>query len=344
MRKLVLLLILIGLLSGAGIISYMRQAGNSSPSPVVFDDAALFSPQDIHQAEIYHRHLLTNWNIDFRILTTRDGGDLNALSARKFGETRTGSHSSAGRGLLFTVNTSQDRVRIEVSAELEGVYTDAFVSYIERNMMVPYFKSNMILEGIMAATELVVNRAQEAESGIAFDKNRIASFTTGAGAVTDAHIGAGVADNTAKAGSAINPDMKLSPREAYEALLAMLARGEMVYDPLLYTQPSIDLFSKMPMPPAAISNMYNSYKACQIDAVKIAEPLAVLRFRSKDRKCGPMFFRRENGLWKFDLIPIRDIVIYDFQNNWGLKKEGALPYLFAFEDWQMKNTGKFLVP
>ena len=338
------LLIIIAMLAASAALLAWVLLGGRGKDTVVFDEAALFSRADIEQAQEYRRHLLANWRIDFRILTTRDTGDINMQSARKYKELGVGEKTPGGRGLLFTINTAQDKVRLEVSAGLEGTYTDAFVSYIERNMMVPYFKADMLATGIMAATEMFVTRAQQAELGIDFDALKMANFTTGAGAVTDAHIGVGVPQTNTERGSAIAADKQLLPREAYDTLLAMLAKGQMIYDPLLYTQPSIDLFSKMPMPPAAISNMYNSYKTCQVDAVKTAGPLAVLRFRPQDRKCGPMFFLLEEGRWKFDLLSIRDLVIYDFQNNWGLKKQGAAPYLFAFEDWEMSDGKKYLVP
>jgi len=140
----------------------------------------------------------------------------------------------------------------------------------------------------------------------------------------------------------VNNDV--TPEEAVDALLEMLAESRMVYDPLLFTKESVELFAKIPMPPAAVRTMYTSYSSCVVDAVKIAEQVAVVRFRPKDRKCGPFLFLKEDGRWKFDLIAIRNLITYDFQNEWGLKRDGSEAYHFAFTDWNMRDAGKFLVP
>ena len=53
----------------------------------------------------------------------------------------------------------EEEVRLEVSYGLEGIFTDAFVSYIEHEQMVPYFQRGRVGEGIEATVELVARRA-----------------------------------------------------------------------------------------------------------------------------------------------------------------------------------------
>lgn len=337
-------LVIAGCLVALAVYFLLRGAG-APEQQAVYDDAILFHDESLAQMETYHRHLLKNYGIDFRVLTTEDAGDLNMLSARKFRELGAGSRSKPGRGALFTVNVKQDKVRVEISAGLEGIYTDAFVSYIERNMMVPYFQGGQVAEGIMAATELFVNRAQESGEGLPFDAAKMPSYTTGAGAVAKARLAEPLApQRPAEPGATVAGPAELSPQQGVALLMEMLARKEMIYDPLLFTKDSIAVFSRMPMPPAAVDTMRRTYAACAVDAEKIAGDYAVVRFRPEDRRCGPFFFRREDGRWKFDLISIRQIIIYDFQNRWMLKREDMAPYAFAFADWDMRSGKKYLAP
>ena len=67
-----------------------------------------------------------------------------------------------GRGLLLVVDAEGERVRLEVARELEGVFVDSFVAFIEREQMAPFFAAGRVGDGIVAASELIVGRAEEA--------------------------------------------------------------------------------------------------------------------------------------------------------------------------------------
>lgn len=312
---------------------------------IVFDEVFLFSDEKVAQMETYHEHLLKNYDIDFRVHTVESGGNINMSSVKNFKTFGVGSLSHTGRGILFTVDIRQDKVRVEISAGLEGIFTDAFVSYIERKMMVPYFTGAMVPEGIMAATEMFVTRARESGEGISFDTAKMKSYTTGAGAAAKARLGEKPETPVVPApGTAVPKGKALSPRETVAILMEMLMERKLVYDPLMYTRESVAFFSKLPVIPAAVDNMYRSYKDCVIDAEKIEGEHAVVRYRPQDRLCGPFFFVREDGRWKFDLISVRNIVIYDFQNRWMLRRQLLAPFAFGFTDWDMLSNKKFLVP
>ena len=88
----------------------------------------------------------------------------------------------------MVLDVFSDKVRLEVSAALEGVYTDAFVAYIQQRQIVYFFRTGRVADGILATTELIISRAQNAESNLEFVPETMPSFTTGGGAKTGAHL------------------------------------------------------------------------------------------------------------------------------------------------------------
>jgi hypothetical protein len=70
------------------------------------------------------------------------------------------------------------------------VFTEAFVAYLEQRQMAPFFRENRVADGILAATELIVARAEDAAAGRAFAPPRAARITRGGGA-TGPSTGAG---------------------------------------------------------------------------------------------------------------------------------------------------------
>src|SRR5690606_16656451 len=142
----------------------LASAGDS-PAAFIDDRSSLLSaPQRTGIAQ-YHAALLDGHDIDYRVLTLDDGGDINRSSYRYFNDAGIGEQSRRGRGLLLVIDTALDRVRLEVSTSLEGVYTDAFVAYVQNRQMTPFFRESRVADGILATTELIVGRAQEAEAG-----------------------------------------------------------------------------------------------------------------------------------------------------------------------------------
>jgi len=144
-----------------------------------------------------------------RISRMREQGVLTTEQAerlsRSLGEVRTDSEHYSQRSssfwiaagimlaLLLVVDPENDLVRMEIGRSLEGVYTDAFVAYIEQRQMVPFFQANRVADGIFATTELLAGRANEAIQGEEFDPVTVAGFekSSGAGAKSRAGIATG---------------------------------------------------------------------------------------------------------------------------------------------------------
>jgi uncharacterized membrane protein YgcG len=90
-------------------------SGTASSREVVVDRASLMTPAERDFIARYHRRLLADHDIDYRVLTASDLGDINAFSHQAFASLQAGRNSATGRGLLLVIDPSEDRVRLEVT-------------------------------------------------------------------------------------------------------------------------------------------------------------------------------------------------------------------------------------
>ncbi len=331
---------------GLGVFYSVSQA-----KPAIVTDEAhimIITNMRANQLDDYHNELLRLYDIDFRVYTANNMGDIDSVTNKKFRELKVGSLSKTGHGVLFAVDPIQNRARMEVSAGLEGVFPDAFVSYIERKNMVEYFKVGQIPEGIVSSTQFVFDRAKENASGLAFDAGRLANVSIGAGAQVPARINAGKSENIIMPSDAAI-ERKLEPLEAFMMFLNAMKQGEMRYDPLIFTKQSLAMVRGAVIPPALVEQTYKKFSSCTVDAVKINGDYAVIRFLIQNHQCMPYFMKKEDGLWKFDL-PGMTAITSNFEDVWAINADAASNYMFAFEDWRMESTKSlstgrtFLVP
>ena len=147
-------------LSGALLLALaLHHALAPAPVPSVIDGAALLSEGERVSIARYHDALLADHDIDYRVVTARTGTDVDRTGHKAFAELGAGERSGSGRGLLLLVEPIADRVRLEVAAALEGVFTDAFVAYVEQRQMVPFFRGGRTLNCQAASSSLRSRRA-----------------------------------------------------------------------------------------------------------------------------------------------------------------------------------------
>jgi hypothetical protein len=148
----------------------------------------------------YHGYLIQDHDIDYRVVTASQVGDINLFALSRFEELAPETRSITGRMLLLAVDPEQDLVRLEVGQALEGVFTDGFIAYVEHRQMVPFFRAGRVADGILATTELIVMRAQRAAANAGFEDEAWAARSGGAGATAPADLNAGPAARSSPAG------------------------------------------------------------------------------------------------------------------------------------------------
>jgi uncharacterized protein len=310
--------------------------GGAAPA-FVADGAGLLSPEQEQQIELQHHVLLRDHDVDYRVDLAPQAGDLPTYGVRRFAEWGVGSRSASGRGLLLVVDPTANRVRLEVGQALEGVFTDAFVSYLEERQMVPFFRAGRVADGILATTELLVTRAQDAERNAGFSAP-VRKGAAGGGAEARAGIGEGT-DERFRAGPDVaardTPDATVA---AY--LSAMRARnGNAELD--LYSSETRALMKHWVMTPAQMDAVARAYQRCRADAPRIGPEgrRAVLRYPADARQCSPWFLVAEAGRWRLDLATARRVVRFGRGNAWHFAPGAEHPYAFAFADWRLDRNG-----
>ena len=342
--KVIFLLGLAGFIAGGIKVGINYIWPNLHPTnniQTVYDEAGILSKDQAAFIRDYHRELFKDHDIDYRVLIPRDVQDVdNSTRAYKEFESRkVGTLSRSGRGLLLLVDPYQNEVRLEVSLALEGIYTDAFVSYIQHRQMIPFFQGSRISDGILATTEMIFARAQEAQAGNEFNQP-MESKSAGGGAINPAQIGAGE-DRTFRQG----PNVSVAAGDPHTALKAYRkAMDERNGNPGLsiYTKETQAMLSGWTVTPAQMDNEAKNLKNCLPGTPVTENKFAVIRFSVKERRCPPYFFQSEDGAWKLDLTMMQKAIRFNHRNQWHFDlnyKPQSESYGFAFTGWRFDKYG-----
>jgi uncharacterized protein len=334
---------LLGLLGfAAGIvkigINYIWPDLHPQKIETVYDESEMISRNQADAIRTYHKELLKDHDIDYRILLTASGEDLSTLAHRIFSEKKIGSLSQSGRGLLLIVDSSRNDVRLEVSTALEGVYTDAFVSYLQHRQMVPFFQTGRIADGILATTEMIFTRAQEAERNQDFNPP-MDSSSAGGGTENPAQINAGK-DLTFRQGADVRASGDpVAVLNAYQQAMATRNGNPHLS---IYTHDTQSMLERRTVTPGQMSNEAKNLKSCLPGKLAVADAFAVIRFPAQARNCPPYFLRSEDGAGKLDLTMMQTAIRFNHRNFWHFDVQYnpvAEPYGFAFTDWIFDQYG-----
>ncbi len=330
-----------------GSVNIIRRSMNNEDEQVItyptkgiiLDDAALLTALQQQWLGQYHAAIRHAYDIDMRIATRADLKNIDTHTAQLFRELQIGTQSRTGRGLLLLIDPVRSMVRLEVGRNLEGVYTDAFVKYIQERQMVPFFQANRVSDGILATTELIAGRANEAQEGKAFDETAMDVFepSTGAGAKSKARIGEGYED-AGDEGQARKVRLSgSSPSHVFSAYIQTLQEGMKSRDPAIYSKDSIAFFRGRVATSAQAKREYSSLEKCTQRQEMISGERAVIRHAVADRQCNPYFFVKEQGAWKLHFPDMAKYIRFNHKNEWHFDRAVPNAYAFAFKDWSFDS-------
>jgi len=307
---------------------------------VVLDNTKLMA-----QYRDFNQHLLDSFDIDFKTITTSSDEDIDLFANREFNSLQQESRSHSGKAILLVINTAQDKVRMEISMALEPVYTDAFVSYIERKGFVPYFRNDTIADAIYMATELVSDRANDASEGKEF-MPPMQSKSIGAGAKTQAHIGkTNLHEKKGKNVTASNSD---TPMDVLKKYMKTLKAHNTNPNLDIYTDATKVFFKQWTVTEVNQNNEIRFLTPCMdskqvkyasdgIHAVLLNDPV-------KQRKCTPHFFKKEQGKWKLDIATMAKVLRFNVPMEWHFDMKErlngeAMYYAFALDGYNLDKNG-----
>lgn len=310
----------------------------STEARLVDDGLGLFTPEQRARISEHHAFLRQDHGIDYRVVTTSAGGDINRFAVEYFDHNRIGGESPYGHGLLLVIDPDQDEVRLEVSQSLEGTFVDAFVAYIEQRQMVPFFAKNRVADGVLATTEMIVTRVQNAKANAGFSTESWAAATSGAGATSKAGINQG-GDETFRQG--INHEAASAPLATLEQYRAAMSQRNLRPDLDIYSADTKAMLSGWVMTAAQADNQAKSLKQCEPLGVQFSDDghLAVIRYPIKERTCNPWFMVFEEGAWRLDLTMMQKAIRFGRTNAWHFAGGVQHPYRFAFADWEFDSNG-----
>lgn len=304
------------------------------------DRAGVLTTQEQERIIDYNRILLKDLDIHFKlIILAEEANDINALAADIFGDL--GKQTGGAKGLLFLVDPQTKQVRIEVGYDLEAIFTDGFVGYLESAQMVPFFEVGRVGPGVEATTELFVARMQRAQAGNEFDADQelgvLGHYSGGGGAKVN--VGT---DNRSlekkSSGNMTGFEAQDSPEATLEAYKEVLRTREKDPGLPLYTPETREFFSQWVVTDAQQNNALRALEQATPEKVIISDDYAVIRYPARQRTQSPYFLRKGEQGWMLDFLTMNRVIRMNHKNQWRFTNFEH-PYKIGFSDWQFDKNG-----
>lgn len=311
----------------------------------IYDSAGLINQAASQHMNEFLSAFRNENDIEFFAVSVSElsGTAINQFSKNLFEQWEIGKQAK-GRGLLFVLAAKEKLVRVEVGYELEPIYTDAFVSYIEHEQMTPFFEQGRVAEGFEATLELIVQRFQQHKKNAGADttgkETAVSEFLTG-GAGVKTEVALGTRQEPVK--NILPADLKTlfqaqpSPEATFALYLDRAKRH--ITDPNLgiFTPETQQFFQKWAVTNAQMDNEYRSFSGKKYE-VKTEGDRAVIRFPIEERTLSPFFLVRNAEGWQLDFATLSRVIQFNTSNQWRFAAQDH-PYMFAFSDCAFDTHG-----
>lgn len=328
-------------LCAALVLSAAVVACGGEGLPLVQDDAGLLSEAQRQDLEVHHRFLLLDHDIDYRVVTSTEAADIDRVALELFESLSAGERSSRGRGLLLLIDSESQQVRLEVGFSLEATFPDAFIAYVEQRQMVPFFAEERISDGILASTELIVDRAQRASENSGWGDEIWMEGSGGAGASSSTRAAPDFSTRPPAPSLNATPASARSPQDVVAAYLDAMRRRDGSPELDIYTPESRAMMRDWLITPAQMDQVARVYASCHRAELRYdrSAERAVIRYPIAQRACAPWFLEHSGEGWQLDLTMQQKAVRFGRGNAWHFDLSRPHPYGFAFEDWELDRNG-----
>jgi hypothetical protein len=280
--------------------------------------------QDIEESTERHlQDIQSDYAIEAAIVTVPalpQNYSIESLAAEIFSNWEIG-HETGGRGILLILADKEKLIKIEVSYELEDVFTDIFCGYIEDKQLKNYFLSNQLNIGLVAVLEEIEQRAQikrQADYTIAdIDRLDRELLSGGAGAKRQ------LTGFQPEVVSAVGQDYPAgrTPAEAWQTLIRSWENK--VRDPNLEVYTHITRLAYRDyqnLPDSHYAEDVQTYKGKPYEVLQDG-PYAVIFFGKKQGwPNAPFLFCRTESGWQFDIVHQRKYVRMGKTPHWGIER------------------------
>jgi tetratricopeptide (TPR) repeat protein len=251
---------------------------------------------------------------------------IESLAAALFSNWKIGQ-STGGRGILIVLADKEKLIKIEVSYELEDVFTDIFCGYIEDKQLKNYFLSNQLNIGLVAVLEEIEQRARikrQADYTVAdIDQLDRELLSGGAGAKRQ------LSDFQPETVSAVGENYPAgrTPDEAWRTLIR--SWEDKVRDPNLGVYTHITRLAYRDfqnLPDSRYEEDVQTYKNRPYEVIQ-DDRYAVIFFGKKQGwSNAPFLFCRTETGWQFDIVHQRKYVRMGKTPHWGIERSDY-PYV-----------------
>ena len=230
-------------------------------------------------------------------------------------------HECGGRGLLLLFTDKEKEVKLEVSYELEDVFTDTFCGYVADLQLKPYFLSSQPGTGLLAVMEEMEERARIKHQ---------ASFRTGDIEALDQKLlsgGAGVRRDLSTAQKEKVRDVGWeylpgkTPSEAWQTLIR--SWQDKVRDPKLGVYTEVGQLIRRDFQNLSDSHYEKNYRTYHKKSFKVIQNdrYAVIFFGDREGwDNAPFLFCRTPEGWRFDLVNQRRYIRMGPSPHWGVER------------------------
>jgi tetratricopeptide (TPR) repeat protein len=232
-----------------------------------------------------------------------------------------------GKGLLLLFNEETREVKVEVSYDLEDVFTDLFTGYAEDLQLQPNYRSGNLEVGIIAVFEEIEKRAELKKFGN-YTPDEIAKYdheflSGGGGAAVDlkTYIDAENREGNDLTGTNRTQKFAQTPEDAWSIMVHKWAG--------LGESPHIDIYTEATKMAMGDQNNPNDRRVTE-QAQKLLEQqfyikqennFALIHFkRGTGWEFAPYLFANNGEGWKFDIVNQRKLVVFSSGDTWRLER------------------------
>ncbi len=306
----------------------LPDARPSGQNSTIFDAAHILD--DIKSSTAKHLALIQeDYAIEVMIVTLPSlppSHTIESLAAEIFSNWQIGA-ATGGRGLLLLLSDKEKLIKIEVSYELEDVFTDIFCGYIEDKQLKAYFLSGQVDIGLVAVMEEIEQRSrirhQQDYTAAQIDQLDAELLSGGAGAKRQLrdYRQEAVAERGQfyPAGS--------TPGKAWQTLIRSWENK--LRDPNLgvYTEVTRLAYRDFKnLPDSRYEEDVATYKTKPYEVIQ-NDTYAVIFFgKKKGWDNAPFLFCRTAAGWQFDIVHQRKYVRMGRNPRWGIER-ADYPYV-----------------
>lgn len=311
----------------------------------LYDYAGILRHYEEGAGKYLHR-IAQRFQIEAVVISVPDLGDADSMEALAVDLVNAWGIGKdyGGRGVLILLAGKEQEVKLEVSYELEDVFTDAFTGYVEDLQLKPYFIQDDIGTGLIAVMEEIERRAQLKQQG-EYSRLSIARLddqllSGGAGATRSLTQYRDEEVETPAAAGTPGQSGASTPSEAWQTMLAKWAGRGAQIEKNIYTRMTRLAMGDPDKPDArtrkvALGLLDTGYEVLQDDNH------AVIWFGNREGwNFAPFLLCRTDSGWKFDIVYQRRLVVMTENPHWKVE-QGDFPYVDLLAEAK-QSTGKDL--